>query len=255
MRWLRPALTFAFFLLLLSNARSSRAQGAPPNDRTIETQLFQQAIGPGNFITVDAPDVNGHKQLGFGLSLNYQWRPYVIYTKETGVNAYVVEHQATAELTAAMALFDRLQIGISLPFTPLLQGADHRHVGRRPPARTRAHAASVTSASRRRPSSRSPATTISTASACSAASPSRPRSWAARRWTRRSRRRLGVLPGRQELHRPHQGDRRPADRRPARRAQRRRAAARVVAELRRRRSATSCSTEGRPRTRCAIASS
>jgi hypothetical protein len=56
------------------------------------------------------------------LSLNYQWRPYVIYTKETGVNAYVVEHQATAELTAAMALFDRLQIGISLPFTPLLQG-------------------------------------------------------------------------------------------------------------------------------------
>src|SRR5689334_13723566 len=122
MRRLRPSLTFAFLVLLLSNARSSRAQGAPPNDTTIETQLFQQAIGPGNFITIDAPDVNGHKQLGFGLSLNYQWRPYVIYTKETGVNAYVVEHQATAELTAAMALFDRLQIGISLPFTPLLQG-------------------------------------------------------------------------------------------------------------------------------------
>jgi len=122
MRWLRPAVTFAFVLLLLANARSSSAQGAPPNDRTIETQLFQQAIGPGNFITVDAPDVNGHKQLGFGLSLNYQWRPYVIYTKETGVNAYVVEHQATAELSAAMALFDRLQVGISVPFTPLLQG-------------------------------------------------------------------------------------------------------------------------------------
>ena len=51
---------------------------------------------------------------------------------------------------------------------------------------------------------------------------------AARRWTRRSRRRLGVLPGRQERHGPHQGDRRPAARRPARGAQRRRAAARDV---------------------------
>ena len=125
MRWLRPALTFGFFLfLLLSNARSGWAQGtgAPPTDSTIETQIFQQAIGPGNFVTVDSPDVTGHKQLGFGLALNYQWRPYVIYSKDTGVSANVVEHQATAELTASMSFFERLQIGVALPFTPVLQG-------------------------------------------------------------------------------------------------------------------------------------
>jgi hypothetical protein len=123
-RWLRPALTFGIPLLLLSNAGSGWAQApaGPPNDSTIDTQLFQSAIGPGNFVTVDAPDIAGHKQLSFGLALNYQWRPYVVYTKGTGTSTNIVEHQATAELNASIALFDRLQIGLALPFTPILQG-------------------------------------------------------------------------------------------------------------------------------------
>jgi OmpA-OmpF porin, OOP family len=123
-RWLRPTLTFGVTFFLLSNAGSGWAQAPAgiPHDSTIDAQLFQQAIGPGNFVTVDAPDIARHKQLGFGLSLNYQWRPYAVYTKDTGVQANVIEHQVTAELTASLALFDRLQIGLSLPYTPVLTG-------------------------------------------------------------------------------------------------------------------------------------
>src|SRR5882724_6781387 len=123
-RWLRPTLTFGLTLVLLASSGLGRAQTpAPiPNDSTIDAQIFQQAIGPGNFVTVDAPDVARHKQLGFGLSLSYQWRPYVVYTKDSGTQANVIEHQATAELTASMALFDRVQVGLALPYTPVLKG-------------------------------------------------------------------------------------------------------------------------------------
>jgi OOP family OmpA-OmpF porin len=123
-RWLRPALTLVVTLCALFSARWSRAQqtAAVPNDSSIDAQLFQQAIGPGNFITVDASDIGRHKQLGFGLSLNYQWRPYVIYAQGSDVRSYVIEHQVTAELWASIALFERLQIGVALPYTPVLQG-------------------------------------------------------------------------------------------------------------------------------------
>jgi OOP family OmpA-OmpF porin len=121
--WLRPTLTLGLTFVLLSNARSGWAQAtAPiPNDRTISTQLFEQAIGPGNFITVSAPDIGRHKQLGFGLALSYQWRP-MVYTNDSGARVNIVEHQATAELAASMALFDRLQVGLALPYTPVLKG-------------------------------------------------------------------------------------------------------------------------------------
>src|SRR4051812_8816095 len=98
---LRPALTFVVTLCVLASSRGSRAQQAAiPNDSTIDVQLFQQSIGPGNFITVDASDIARHKQLGFGLALNYQWRPYVIYTQGSDVRTNAIEHQATAELWA-----------------------------------------------------------------------------------------------------------------------------------------------------------
>jgi hypothetical protein len=128
-RWLRPLFTLAVPVFLLLNARQGRAQAQIPIDSSIDTQLFQQAIGPHNFLTVDAPDVARHKQLGFGLFLNYQWRPYIVFTQGTDAqgravmfNANVVAHQATAELTAAIALFERVQIGVALPYTPVLKG-------------------------------------------------------------------------------------------------------------------------------------
>jgi OOP family OmpA-OmpF porin len=131
--WSRTLLTLTVTLVLLLNAgrRDAHAQTqAPvPTDNTIDTQLFEQAIGPHNFITVDAPDVARHKQLGFGLMLNYQLRPYVIYTQGTDgqgstviINAHVVEHQVTTELAASIALFSRVQLGLALPFTPILTG-------------------------------------------------------------------------------------------------------------------------------------
>ena len=255
-RWLRPALTLGVTLFLLSNAGSGGAQtpAAPPSDSTIDAQLFQPAIGPGNFVTIDAPDIAGHKQLSFGLALNYQWRPYVLYTKGTGTSTNIVEHQATAELNASIALFDRLQIGLALPFTPILQGqlfdTSGAPTGQNESARglgdLRLEAktqlavfgdddqygvgllAGVSV----------PTAKLGGASLDVPVGGSTP-----------------LLPGRQELHRSHQGDRRPADRAGCAPpstwacccASRRRASPPS--------SAARCSTAPPPPTRCASASS
>ena len=85
----RPLFSSLLLFSLLAPVRSPSQLGhrrAPPTAvaKSIDTQLFQPAIGSHNFITVDGADVPDHKQLSFGLSLNYQWRPSRIYTKGTG---------------------------------------------------------------------------------------------------------------------------------------------------------------------------
>src|SRR5215469_5341915 len=77
----RLCLCFGLGLVLLAPARPAHAQSsAPPQDRSIDPQLFQPAIGPYNFLTVEGADVPEHKRLSFGLELNYQQRPYTVFT-------------------------------------------------------------------------------------------------------------------------------------------------------------------------------
>ncbi len=114
----------ALVLLTISGSRAL-AQGAPPvsNDRSVDVQLFQPAIGPRNFLTVDSAELPGHKQPSFGLVLQYQDRPYVIYTKGAQpTNTAVVKSQMGADLGVAVGLYDRVQVGLSLPFTPSIKG-------------------------------------------------------------------------------------------------------------------------------------
>src|SRR4051812_4926826 len=121
--WSRFGLVVAATVLAPLAAGTVRAQ-QPPNDTSFDVQLFQQSIGPHNFLTVDAPDIDRHKQVSFGLVLNYQLRAYVPFSQmpdQTNtlvtVNSNVVEHQVTAELAGSIALFERVQLGLALPYT------------------------------------------------------------------------------------------------------------------------------------------
>ncbi len=94
-------------------------------DASFDVNLFQTAIGPRNFLTIEAPDVPGHKQLGFGLVASYQLRPYIRTSALSGTplaeSNIVDEHYAT-ELTAAIGLRDRFQAGVAVPFTLSMNG-------------------------------------------------------------------------------------------------------------------------------------
>src|SRR6476659_7684371 len=113
-RWRRRvasnALRGVFVAVVIAAAAApARAQLAAPHDTTSDTQLWQPAIGPRNFLTVDSTAVPEHKLLSFGLSLNYQRHPYIV-TAANGQMTFasnLVDSQWTTELSAAMGLFGR----------------------------------------------------------------------------------------------------------------------------------------------------
>jgi OmpA-OmpF porin, OOP family len=119
-------------LVLLAPARTARAQtSVAPQDTSIDPQLFQPAIGPQNFLTVEGADVPEHKRLSFGLTLNYQQRPYTIFTQTPNGSGetHVVANQLTSEIDAAIGLFGRFQVGIGIPFTLYLDGDEVNAMG------------------------------------------------------------------------------------------------------------------------------
>jgi hypothetical protein len=108
---------------LLAAAGSARAQLVPPREGTIETQIWQPAIGPRNFLTVDNTAIPEHKLFGFGLALTYLRHPYIVYTAgSTAGSTNLVDYQWWTELSASMGLFGRYQVGLALPFTLYLAG-------------------------------------------------------------------------------------------------------------------------------------
>jgi hypothetical protein len=112
----------ALTLGLLAASRVARAQNIPPTDTSIDAQLFQPAIGPNNFLTIESTTVADHKRSSFGLMLNYQRNPYTTFTVGGApMTTALVAHQLTSELDAAMGLFGRYQVGIGLPFTLYLK--------------------------------------------------------------------------------------------------------------------------------------
>ena len=119
-------------LVLLAPVRTARAQtSVAPQDTSIDPQLFQPAIGPQNFLTVEGADVPEHKRLSFGLTLNYQRRPYTIFTQTPNGSGetHVIASQFNSELDAAIGLFGRYQIGIGIPFTFYLDGDEVNAMG------------------------------------------------------------------------------------------------------------------------------
>ena len=108
---------------LLSVASPAQAQFVAPQGTTIDTQLFQPAIGPRNFFTIENTAVPEHKMFSLGLSLNYQRHPYILYTQGyTMGQSNLVDSQWTTDLSAAIGLFGRYQAGLSIPFHLYLTG-------------------------------------------------------------------------------------------------------------------------------------
>jgi outer membrane protein OmpA-like peptidoglycan-associated protein len=76
---------------------------------------FQPAAGPHNYVVTNHPAVLRHLTPSAWVLGSYARNPLVCRDAE-GRSAYpIVEHQGNAELTAAVGLFDRFEVGASLP--------------------------------------------------------------------------------------------------------------------------------------------
>ena len=115
-------------------AAAQTAQALP--NRNFEADLFQPAIGPRNFLTLDAPEVPTHKQLSVGAFYDYQVDPYRISYTTLRANSiadehvsHVVANQHKLELQGSIGLLDRFQVGVALPVTLVLNGEEVAAMG------------------------------------------------------------------------------------------------------------------------------
>src|SRR6185503_12731378 len=70
--------------LLLAAASVSRAQSSPPpDDRNVEIQLFEPALGTHAFLTVSGAEVMSKGQFQLGLGLNYMTHPLSVFTVDS----------------------------------------------------------------------------------------------------------------------------------------------------------------------------
>jgi len=103
-------------------------EAAPPFDPAIDVQLFEYAIGPKTFFTVDDGVVSGPKQLTFDFLLTFLTNPFTVYNVDEqddvieGTRTNVVESMLAGELSAAYGLSDRFQLGLAMPVILQMSG-------------------------------------------------------------------------------------------------------------------------------------
>ena len=101
---------------------------APETDRSFDVQLWQQALGPRPYFTIDGAKVPAHLELAVQLSTIYQRNPFTLGTIqgatriETDIDA--VRDQVATELGLSIGLIDKFQLGLSVPFFVYQNGDD-----------------------------------------------------------------------------------------------------------------------------------
>ena len=116
---------FVAFATTTALAQSSEI----PNDRAIDVQTFEYAIGPKTFFTVSDADVADKKQLAVDALVTYLTKPFKVYNYDpenpdvVGTErTTVVESLAAAQITAAYGVNEKLQVGVNLPIVFALSG-------------------------------------------------------------------------------------------------------------------------------------
>ena len=102
------------------------AQEDPPSLDHFSAMRFFPAVGPGNYLAIDGATVPGHLVPSAGLHLDFAYRPFTLYDAtcapddETNcdvqdANTHLVRWIASAHLSFAIGLGDRVQLGLLLP--------------------------------------------------------------------------------------------------------------------------------------------
>jgi hypothetical protein len=123
-----------FVCILAGAGPAARARAQEPKtDKSFDVQLWQTGIGPRPFFTLDSAFVPPHKQFALSLATNYQRNPFTLYTVNGDnlleENVEVVRDQWTTELTAAVGLGGKFQLGLAVPFIGYQSGNDFTPMG------------------------------------------------------------------------------------------------------------------------------
>lgn len=85
---------------------------------------FDPAEHGSNWFAGESLDLRGSVRPSLGLTLDWAYKPLVIYDANGNEVAAIVESQLNAHVGGALILFDRLRLGLSLPVTVVQRGED-----------------------------------------------------------------------------------------------------------------------------------
>jgi OmpA-OmpF porin, OOP family len=102
---------FGASLLIVILARPAGAQDMVGGN--VDLEAFRPAIDSRGFVTVNASQILGHKDLSFGLVTTWGFR--VLELEKDGMR-YTVENLVTPTLQAAFGLFGVAEVGVTAPF-------------------------------------------------------------------------------------------------------------------------------------------
>ncbi|MBK8173496.1 MAG: thrombospondin type 3 repeat-containing protein [Sandaracinaceae bacterium] len=121
------SLMLAVSMCLGLTAAAEAQDFSVPRDE-ISAQALVPAPGRGNYLMVDGAMVTSHLTPAFGLVLDYAHRPFVLHQAQCtdasatnctveGPEAVLSRYIATAYLTGAITLYNRVQLGLVLPLS------------------------------------------------------------------------------------------------------------------------------------------
>jgi hypothetical protein len=99
-----------------------------PDDRAIDVQLFNPAVGPNAYLTVSGAQGMGKGRFQLALGVGYATKPLTVFTVSSTENpdlttrSDVVSSLLTGDLIGAYGLTDALQIGVVLPLVFSMTG-------------------------------------------------------------------------------------------------------------------------------------
>src|SRR5687767_5207717 len=116
----------ALALLALLPASAHAQMSPPPDDRNIEVQLFEPALGTHSFLTVTGAEVMSKGQFQLALGVHYMTHPFTVFIVEEGDTlerrSEVVSSVFEGNLSFAYGITNDLQAGIALPVILSMQG-------------------------------------------------------------------------------------------------------------------------------------
>jgi OOP family OmpA-OmpF porin len=87
---------------------------------------YEPAERGSQFFVVDNLDIRGHLRPAIGATLDYAYKPLVVYNLDETERAAVVRHQMFAHLGGSIVLVDRLRLGVNLPLALYQDGESSR---------------------------------------------------------------------------------------------------------------------------------
>jgi outer membrane protein OmpA-like peptidoglycan-associated protein len=112
-------------LAIQSGAAHAQTPANVPLDE-FSSMRFTPANGPGNYLMVEGALVGGHLVPSVGLTLDYAHHPFTLFNatcaaddaencEVTTVNVHLVELTFAGHLQFALSLFERVQLGLTVP--------------------------------------------------------------------------------------------------------------------------------------------